>query len=264
MWKIAGASVTGTRHQAAGQPGQDASAWLADGNLTCLAVADGAGSRPLSGQGSALAVQSALTAAAAQAGRPDPGGPQAWLRAAFARAREDIDRLARDQGRPAGDYATTLGVVILTEDLVCVGQVGDTIVVVRRDGAFETVAPDQQPEYVNETSFVTGPGALEAARMTVLPAAGVNAVFLSTDGLRFKILGDLFTAAPFSPFFDDLSAYLHGPGATGEAIGQFLAGLTDDQSGDDKTLVAAVRTLTAAPAGPGTPGAVAVRAEVGR
>jgi hypothetical protein len=90
---------------------------------------------------------------------------------------------------------------------------------------------------VNETAFLTGPDALGELRIDVTPA---DTVFLTTDGLRFKILDDLATAAPFAPFFEDLAAFARSPQASDDAVRAFLAGL-DDQSGDDKTLVAAVR-----------------------
>jgi hypothetical protein len=244
MWKIAGASVPGTLHVASGRPCEDASGWFCADGLTCLVVADGAGSRPLSGQGSALAVQSVL--AAAQAGRHGSGDPVAWVRAILQEVHAALRELAARQGRALGDYATTLAVVLLTEEVACAGQIGDSIVVVRHDGAYQTVAPAPRGEYVNETTFVTDGQGVADARITVLPAGTLDAVFLATDGLRFKILADLAAMAPFPPFFDDLSAYLRSPDASADAIGSFLSGLTGDQTGDDKTLVAAVR-------GPGVP-----------
>jgi hypothetical protein len=258
MWKVTGASVPGTRHEASGRPCEDASGWSAADGLTCLAVADGAGSRPRAGEGSALAVRSALAAAPARLSGSAEADPAAWLRAIFADVQAALRQRAAGLGQDPADYATTLGVVLLTEDLACVGQVGDTIVVVRRrDGAYETVNPAPRGEYVNETIFITEDRAVAGARITVLPAAAVDAVFLSTDGLRFKILDDLAATAPFQPFFDDLSAYVRSPDATADAIGRFLSGLTDDQTGDDKTLVAAVcdpeASLASAPAaGPAT------------
>jgi len=93
---------------------------------------------------------------------------------------------------------------------------------------------------VNETAFLTGPDALGELRINVTPAARADTVFLATDGLRFKILDDLATAAPFAPFFEDLAAFARSPLASDDAVRAFLAGL-DDQSGDDKTVIAAVR-----------------------
>jgi hypothetical protein len=257
MWKIAGASVPGTAHLAAGRPCDDACGWFATDGLACLLVADGAGSRPLSRQGSALAVRRAL--AAAQAGRlgAHDADPAAWMRAILADVHAAVCELAAGQGRDPGDYATTLAVIALTDEVACVGQIGDAIAVADLGGAYQTVAPAPRGEYVNETAFVTDDRGVAGARITVLPAGPLDGVFLATDGLRYKILGDLVATAPFSPFFDDLGAYLRSPDSSAEAIEKFLAGLTDDQSGDDKTLVGAVRCPGATIAGASTAGSAA-------
>jgi Protein phosphatase 2C len=109
-----------------------------------------------------------------------------------------------------------------------------------RAGSYQTLTPAPRAEYVNETAFLTGPDALSELRINVTPATQADTVFLATDGLRFKILDDLTTAAPFAPFFEDLAAFARTPQASDDAVRAFLAGL-DDQSGDDKTLLAAVR-----------------------
>ena len=250
MWKVIGASVTGTSHEAAGTGCEDASNWEVGPEVTCLAVADGAGSRPLSGRGARLAVEHALLIARACAGRDEPGDPRTWLQLIVRDVQEKIAELAASESRPPGDFATTLGVAILTGTVACVGQIGDTIAVLGQAGRYRTVAPPPRAEYVNETSFVTDDGAMERLRVTIEPIAEVDAVFLSTDGLRFKVLGNLMTADPFPPFFEDLAAYTRSDEATADEIRRFLAGL-DDQSGDDKTLVAAVRTVAEpSPAGP--------------
>jgi Protein phosphatase 2C len=126
------------------------------------------------------------------------------------------------------------------EDTVAVGQIGDTIAVAGRAGGYQTLTPAPRAEYVNETAFLTGPDAPGELRINLTPAAQADTVFLATDGLRFKILDDLATASPFAPFFEDLAAFARSPQASDDAVRAFLAGL-DDQSGDDKTLVAAVR-----------------------
>lgn len=109
--------------------------------MTCLAIADGAGSRPLSGQGAELAVSRAVLIASAYSGRAAAVDLAAWLQLVFRDVREQIGELAAAAGRDVGDYATTLGVAILTCDLVCIGQVGDTIAVVGSGDQFRTLAP---------------------------------------------------------------------------------------------------------------------------
>ena len=243
MWKVIGASVTGTSHEAAGTSCEDASSWQVGPEVTCLAVADGAGSRPLSGRGAALAVDHALLIARACAGRDEPDDPHTWPRLIVKDVREQIAMLAATEGREPGDFASTLGVAILTRTVACVGQIGDTIAVLGKAGQFRTVDPAPRTEYVNETSFVTDESVMEQLRVTIEPIADVDSVFLSTDGLRYKVLGNLMTAAPFPAFFEDLAAYTRSPEASVDEIRQFLIGL-DDQCGDDKTLVAAVRTAS--------------------
>jgi Protein phosphatase 2C len=249
MWKIIGASVTGTGHQARGTGCEDMTGWISDLDLTCLAVADGAGSRPLARRGAITAVNCALWAARLYTGRADMPDPADWLNHAFSDVRGQIATIAEAEGRDAGDYAATLGVAILTSTVVCAGQVGDTIVVAGGDGRYRTVAPAPHAEYVNETDFVTDEGALNKLRIAVLPIEEVDAIVVSTDGLQFKILADLTSRAPFVPFFEDLVSYARSAHASNEGIREWLAQL-EDQTGDDKSLIVAVRVDQApAPAG---------------
>ena len=64
-----------------------------------------------------------------------------------------------------------------------------------------------RPEYANETTFVTGTDALAELRVDTLREDETDAIALSTDGLRYKILDDLATYRPYEPFFEDLFAY---------------------------------------------------------
>lgn len=145
MWKIIGASVTGTTHEAAGTGCQDASDWRANHDLTCLAVADGAGSRPRCGQGAALAVEQGILLAEGYARRSDPGDPATWLPQVFEDVRRRIIALAAAEGNQSGDYATTVALAVVTGDVVCVGQVGDSIAVLGCGGRYETVTPEPTP-----------------------------------------------------------------------------------------------------------------------
>jgi Protein phosphatase 2C len=239
MWKVLGASVTGRSHDQAGKACQDACGWRADSDRVCLAVADGAGSRLLSGTGAALAVEHSLRLLGDHTDCPQD--PADRVRLVFASVRDEIRRLASAEAKTMTDYAATLAVAFITGQAVCIGQVGDTIAVIGHQGRYKTVMPAPPSEYVNETVFVTDDDYGGELRITVLKASDVDAVFLSTDGLRFKILADLATAEPFDPFFEDLQEYVRLPGSDERAIRSFLERLSD-QSGDDKTLLSAVRT----------------------
>src|SRR6516162_5495259 len=144
MWKVIGASVAGTVHQAAGRKCEDACGW-----------------RAMSRRGAALAVEGSLLASAEG---PRDEDPAAWLRLIFGAARGQITTRALAEGNDADDYATTLAVAILTGSAVAVGQIGDTIAVAGRAGSYQTLNPAPRAEYVNETAFLTGPDALGELR----------------------------------------------------------------------------------------------------
>jgi hypothetical protein len=76
----------------------------------------------------------------------------------------------------------------------------------------------------------------------------VDALALTTDGLRYQVLDDVVANRPFAPFFQAAWAYARRADATPDAVTAFLDEI-EDQSGDDKTLVLAVRDPSgAAPA----------------
>jgi hypothetical protein len=159
----------------------------------------------------------------------------------FDAARARLDRAAVDAGGNVDELATTLSIVLITEEGVQVGQVGDGIVVVRDQlGGLRAITPAERFEYANETVFLSSETWRDHLRLERLPHSSVSGVALSTDGLRFKILDDLTLGTPYSPFFDDTFAWFDSDAATSDAVARFIDRL-DDQSGDDKTLVIASR-----------------------
>ncbi|MEU8006219.1 PP2C family serine/threonine-protein phosphatase [Catellatospora sp. NPDC049111] len=244
-WRIVGASVRGTAHHHSGHPCQDASAWLLDPAMACLAVADGAGSRPHADLGATAAVQAVLRWA--RKGPPPDDDLAAWLSRAADEALAAVLAAAAAERRPAEDYACTLCVAVLTPSRLGLIQLGDGIAVVGDAVGFTTLSPPARTEYANETVFLTSPQASAQLRVDVLDLEPVDSVALSTDGLRFKILSDLGSHRPHVPFFEDAARLARDPAVGDTAVADFLSRV-DDQSGDDKTLVIAVRTA-APPAG---------------
>lgn len=143
MFRAVGASVTGPGHLRACQPSQDAlsvrgwrGGWIA-------AVADGLGSKPLSGVGSRLAVQSA----------------QAVFRETDAWKMPDRDVvraiykrwLARVGSPDPAAYATTLLVAACdAHGAVRYLQIGDGLVVTRSHGVAQDITPERSG-FSNET-----------------------------------------------------------------------------------------------------------------
>jgi hypothetical protein len=245
-WRILGASVTGTAHLARGVECDDRHAAYPAPDTTAqapivLAVADGAGSRPLASAGAQVAVRAVRELA--QRGDGPPHG-RAWLREAFDAAWHEIWRRSEESQRPIDEYGTTLSVALIYAEAVYVGQIGDGVVVVGDRNGYRTLSPPDRFEYVNETELITD----EPCPNLRLdgPLDGIRSIFLSTDGLRMKILS-LADYQPFQPFFEDMAAFAAGHDADCADLVDFLTKL-DDQTGDDKTLLLAVR-LEAVPPG---------------
>ncbi|GIF26671.1 hypothetical protein Ate02nite_94010 [Paractinoplanes tereljensis] len=207
------------------------------GSTVCLTVADGAGSKPQAARGSRLAVDTVQKLAFNQ----PTCAPDVWLHEVFGEVHRELDREANGDGLPRQHFAATLAIAVLIGDQLAIGQVGDTVVVVGGPAGYTTIDPAGHGEYANETDFITHSDWAARLRMTVCPAEAVDAIFLSTDGLRYKILDDLTAAKPYEPFFTDLAEFARTDGSDNAAIERFLS-TVDDQTGDDKTLVVAVRT----------------------
>lgn len=240
MWRVLGQSVTGTEHSKVGKGCEDSFGWIVAGDVTCLAVADGAGSRDLSAEGSRRVVDAVLDRVA-EAQNPAEVPSMADL---FDTALASLVSLATAGGHPVDDYATTLAVAVLTPNGVMLGQVGDSIVVCRfKDDQYQTVQPQERFEYANETLFVTSASLSDNLREASFGPGEVTGLAMSTDGLRLLILSDVVTCEPFVPFFEDVFDFAAQEDSTSDAVGTFIASL-DDRTGDDKTLVVVV---------PGTP-----------
>lgn len=242
-WTVLGGSATGSAHVALGKGCEDAHGWFVGRKgICCLVVADGAGSRPRASEGSQAAA-AAVVGLAKQLGQGRASAPdQLAVKDLFVEARRRLDEVAAEARVPVDEFATTLAVVLVHDGRVDVGQIGDSIVVLRTgDGELCPATPSERFEYANETVFITSPGWLSHLREDQYSEADIGAVALSTDGLRFKILDDLATGRPYEPFFEDVFAYPLSDEATSVALARFIHGL-DDQSGDDKTLIVGVRT----------------------
>jgi Protein phosphatase 2C len=235
-WRVIGGSVAGTLHVDRGLGCDDAHGWRVLDGAVLLAVADGAGSRTGT---SAIGAHVAVTAVLDHLERH----PDATMPDVFSAARAALDDEATALGLGVDRLATTLAVAVLTPERTVVGQVGDGVLVVDGAdndgaGAIAAIAIADRFEYANEVVFLTADQALD--HLKVFAGGPSRGIALSTDGLRYKILDDLHDGLPFVPFFEESWRYARGANASSEAIVRFLDDI-EDQTGDDKTLVLAVR-----------------------
>jgi hypothetical protein len=245
-WRVAAASVRGTSHAATDAPCQDAHAWAEGGGLLIAAVADGAGTAPLSEHGAAAAVAAAvdsLRTLSGTGGIQSAAGACGALAEAFARALAAVEARARAMQAQTRDLATTLTAAVVAPGWVAAAQVGDGAVVAR-DGAggLHTLCGEGGgSEYLNETVFLTTPGVLDSLAPRAWTEAPTH-VALLTDGLQMLAL-KMPGRAPHAPFFDPLFRFAdaHEDAAhAAERLAAFLAGpRVAARADDDLTLVIA-------------------------
>lgn len=149
-------------------------------------------------------------------------------------------RRSRETANSLNHLSTTLIVVVATQNLVTVAQIGDGMVFVA-DGANQILrltAP-QRGEYSNETHMLTSVSALEEVEVVTWsePITGIAAM---TDGL-LPITTTLPDYQPFAPFFTNLFTYFRKIADPQEAEAKLRSFLLSDRvqngTGDDLTLV---------------------------
>jgi hypothetical protein len=187
------AVVPGSK-RADGEATEDAVAEERLGDVALVALADGAGSARRGGYGARLAVQSAvesLQERLAAAAEPLEDA----LGAAIEAARLTLSVVAgtADEGGKKADLkelATTLTVAVFGNQQVGVASIGDGVHILRDvRGELSFIAMADDTEIANHTDFVTSPAMREKVQVAVRPAADVESLLLSSDGLDSQLVG---------------------------------------------------------------------------
>lgn len=247
-WRVVGASVQGTSHQAKDVPCQDAHTYdiLPTGEVL-IAVADGAGSAARSHEGAHLAVTQAVVAVRAYLSQQPPADTAQWqhlMQQVFHHARQTLLEHAAEAEEADRAFATTLMCAVLSPTTLVVGQLGDGLVVEeQKDGTLVTIILPQRGEYANETSFITQADALERVEIAVHTEA-VQSLAVTTDGL-LRLAVQLPDHTPSPRFFQPLLEFVVEAEDDEQAQRELAAFLDSERVGkrtdDDKTLVLAVR-----------------------
>jgi len=211
-WHVAGASVCGASHHKSGLPCQDAHSWreLPNGGLV-LAVADGAGSAPLSQIGAARAAIAAVDWISESVTAQQPETDDEWhemLLASMRSAHEAVQQAAENRGVAARELATTLILMVALPEVAVAAQVGDGAAVVMLDAQHMTaVTAPQSGEFINETTFFTASNYLDFVQFGIRRGR-VEGIAAFSDGLQLLALR-MPEATPhkafFTPFFKMVS-----------------------------------------------------------
>ncbi|MBD2250524.1 PP2C family serine/threonine-protein phosphatase [Nostoc parmelioides] len=244
-WQVVAASVCGTSHMKTKQLCQDAHHWqLLPGNVLVAAAADGAGSASQGKVGAMVAVETAIESLSlrdiTRDSLADDETVRSLLTEALLAAKKAVeDEAAACQKQPQ-DLATTLIIAIASPEMVAAAQIGDGMAVAKDHlGNLLALTIPDNGEYINETTFLTSPGALETAQMRLWRETIVN-IGLLTDGLQMLAL-NMVVSEPHKPFFFPLFDFVKNAEDQAEAKEQLVKFLSSERitqrTDDDLTLI---------------------------
>jgi hypothetical protein len=247
MWRFAKGLTTGTSHLRAGLPCQDrfSCACLPDGGFVA-ALADGAGSAMCADRGA----ETAVTTAVETMGRAIDASTcdfERVIREAMVTAREAVFAVAREEGREARDFASTLLMAVAMPSGGAALQIGDGVIVICDPcDRWSWVFWPMRGEYANTTCFLTDEDAMSSLRVESFAAPPPD-IALMSDGLEPLALHYASKTA-YGPFFDPLFRSLQAQEGSGEitalskALETFLASpRVAERADDDLSIVIATR-----------------------
>ncbi|WP_414571672.1 PP2C family serine/threonine-protein phosphatase [Nostoc sp. CCY 9925] len=247
QWRIVAASVCGTSHLRNKQLCQDAHHWqILSDNILVAAAADGAGSASLGKVGAMLAVETAIenlsSKGLTRSSLTNDADVRSLLNDAILAAKKAVEDEAVACDKELGDLATTLIIMVATPDVVAVAQIGDGLAVAKDQlGNLLALTMPDSGEYINETTFLTSPTALDTAQMKLWRTDIVN-VGIITDGLQMLAL-NMVVGEPHKPFFFPLFEFVanaEDKTAAKEQLVKFLRSERIAQrTDDDLTLIIA-------------------------
>ncbi|MCM1984580.1 PP2C family serine/threonine-protein phosphatase [Lyngbya confervoides] len=247
-WNAVTYSSVGSRHLAQSLPCQDYSQFLVEGEVLYGAVSDGAGSAKYADIGAQLAVQTCLDQLKLEFSQlepfdagPDPAAVVEIFERVAAAILERLMAEAQHKNFALKELNCTLIGFIATPDWMAAMQVGDGFIVLQHSNSavFELLFQPEKGEYINETLFITSPGALDQLRVSVQLGCP-EFIAAATDGLEKVAIRyqDWLPHAPFfRPFKDCLQHF-----ATGEEQQSYLQTFLESdrlnaKTDDDKTLL---------------------------
>lgn len=247
MWRWAGARATGRSHLRSGLPCQDRFGLqiLPDGTLIA-ALADGAGSAMHGEVGAETAVLTVLSGLhrALAAGRTDF---ETLMPEVASEARSAVATVAERAQIETRQYASTLLAVVLKHDRGVAMQVGDGVMIVKRDHEdWSWIIWPQRGEYANTTFFLTDPPALQRLDVQIFPGP-ITDLALMSDGLECLALR-YADQSVYQPFFTGMfRAILQTAGSDeikplSDSLQQFLASeQISSRTDDDVSIILATR-----------------------
>lgn len=182
MWKIAGASIIGSSHIKNGMPCQDFIHSLTRNDVTCIALADGAGSYQYSDIGaeiSCIAVTEYLTM---EFDRFLTMTPLQIKRFIIHGIRTRIGRKASALKTFKAELSSTLLFVAIKGEQYITGHIGDGVICGETDSSLVLLSAPENGEFANTTYFVTSRNYADHFRIYRGHINEFTSFFLMSDG----------------------------------------------------------------------------------
>ncbi len=260
-WTVIAISQRGISHERQAIPNQDSydvsiiSATKEMPETIIAAVADGAGSAPLSHEGARTATSTAITMLRYLIRRTpesalSPDQAVKTLSQAVRYTSQALKLKARQNHAKLAELATTIQLVLANERLISTLHIGDGRTIVNSKDSYINLNPPYNGEYANETAFITSsehPASDYAIGLNLktMESKDTQQIAIFTDGLD-PLAVNYPTDEPhtgfFRPAFNALARSKEPESAAKKLADALGTDAAQRKSSDDITLVMATRT----------------------
>jgi len=180
--KIAEATAQGRSHVANSIPCQDRVYHKQGNGVNVIALADGAGSKPLSHLGAEAVTKTICNFLVDNFDMIYALDDSIIRTSLLETLHQELDRCASDNHCKRGDLASTMLFACIKNNELIWGHIGDGVIGQKRDDQLECISQPENFEYANVTVFVVSPNALEHFRIGKIEKTGDIGIVLMSDG----------------------------------------------------------------------------------
>lgn len=180
--KIAEATAQGRSHVANSIPCQDRVYHKQGNGVNVIALADGAGSKPLSHLGAEAVTKTICNFLVDNFDMIYALDDSIIRTSLLETLHQELDRCASDNNCKRGDLASTMLFASTKNNQLLWGHIGDGVIGQKRDDQLECLSHPENFEYANVTVFVVSPNALEHFRIGKIEKTGDIGIVLMSDG----------------------------------------------------------------------------------
>lgn len=245
-WKLQGAAVQGRSHIASNTPCQDQFSCLQQGDVSVIALADGAGSAAHSDVGAELTTKTVCAYLSTHfdqllATKNAIQAKSALLQEVLSALQQKAEAAQWE----LSSLASTLLFVAVKGEYALLGHIGDGLICCSRNRTLQAISLPSNGEFLNATTFVTSPNALSDFRLYQTPVGSFDAFCLMSDGAAeslysrqtgtvAEMVGKVFAATTYLSL-DSSAVYYE----------ELLQDLLRPRTRDDCSLAAMARASTA-------------------